>query len=78
MSQQEFENYLALLTRLLRISPRERDRVAGEFRSHMEDRLDDLLGRGVPRDEAPARPKTATRRGWPRIRSEQEQGTGGS
>ncbi len=52
MSQQEFENYLALLTRLLRIGPRDRDRVAEEFRSHMEDRLDDLLARGVPRDEA--------------------------
>ena len=52
MSQQEFENYLALLSRLLRIGPRERDRVAGEFRSHLEDRLDELLARGMPRDEA--------------------------
>ena len=52
MSQQEFENYLALLARLLRVAPRERERVAEEFRSHMEDRLDDLLARGMPRDEA--------------------------
>src|SRR5262245_54666138 len=52
MSQQEFENYLALLSRLLRVSPHERDRVAEEFRSHMEDRLEDLLARGMPRDEA--------------------------
>jgi hypothetical protein len=52
MSHQEFENYLALLARLLRVGPRERQRVAEEFRSHMEDRLDDLLARGMPRDEA--------------------------
>jgi hypothetical protein len=52
MSQQEFENYLALLTRLLRIDPRERQRVAEEFRSHMEDRLEELLARGLARDEA--------------------------
>jgi hypothetical protein len=52
MSHQEFENYLALLTKLLRISPRQRDRVAAEFRAHMEDRLDELLARGLPRDEA--------------------------
>jgi hypothetical protein len=52
MSQQEFDNYLALLSRLLRISPHERDRVAEEFRSHLEDRLDELLARGMPRDEA--------------------------
>jgi len=52
MSQQEFENYLALLSRLLRIGPQQRERVAKEFRSHMEDRLDDLLARGMSRDEA--------------------------
>lgn len=52
MSQQEFDNYLALLTRLLRIAPQQREQVAEEFRTHMEDRLDDLLSRGIPRDRA--------------------------
>ena len=52
MSQQEFENYLMLLTRLLRISPRQRERVADEFRAHMEDRLDELVAGGISRDKA--------------------------
>ena len=52
MSQQEFENYLALLTRLLRIDPKQREQVASEFRSHLEDRLDELLERGVARETA--------------------------
>ena len=52
MSQQEFDNYLALLTRLLRIAPKQRQLVAEEFRAHMEDRLDELLARGMGRDKA--------------------------
>ena len=52
MSDQEFDNYLALLSRLLRLGDKQRDAIAGELRSHLEDRLDELLARGVPRDEA--------------------------
>jgi hypothetical protein len=52
VSQQEFDNYLALLARLLRIAPQQREQVAEEFRTHMEDRLDDLLSRGMSRDKA--------------------------
>ncbi|HUE69966.1 MAG TPA: permease prefix domain 1-containing protein [Pirellulaceae bacterium] len=52
MSQQEFDNYLALLARLLRIAPQQREQVAEEFRTHLEDRLDDLLARGMSRDKA--------------------------
>ena len=52
MSQQEFDNYLALLVRLLRIAPQQREQVAEEFRAHLEDRLDDLLARGISRDQA--------------------------
>ncbi len=52
VSQQEFDNYLALLARLLRIAPQQREQVAEEFRTHMEDRLDDLLSRGIGRDKA--------------------------
>src|SRR6476620_4508 len=52
MSDQEFENYLALLSRLLRLSGKHRAQIAGELRSHLEDRLDDLLAQGVGHDDA--------------------------
>ncbi|MEX2175187.1 MAG: permease prefix domain 1-containing protein [Pirellulaceae bacterium] len=52
MSDQEFDNYLVLLTRLLRLGGKQQREIAGELRTHLEDRLDDLLARGVPRDEA--------------------------
>jgi len=52
MSDREFENYLTLLASLLRLDPQQRGAVADELRSHMEDRLDELMARGVSRDEA--------------------------
>ena len=52
MSQQEFDTYLSLLCRLLRIAPRQREQVAEEFRAHMEDRLDELLSSGMNREAA--------------------------
>ncbi len=52
MSQQEFDTYLALLCRLLRIAPQQREQVAEEFRTHMEDRLDELLAQGLDREAA--------------------------
>jgi hypothetical protein len=52
MSDHEFENYLALLTRLLRLEGKQREAISEELRAHLEDRLDDLLARGVPRQEA--------------------------
>jgi hypothetical protein len=52
MSQQEFDTYLALLCRLLRIAPQQREQVAEEFRAHMEDRLDELLAKGLDREAA--------------------------
>jgi len=52
MSQQDFDSYLALLCRLLRIAPQQREQVAEEFRTHMEDRLEELLAAGLPREEA--------------------------
>jgi hypothetical protein len=52
MSSQEFDTYLSLLCRLLRIAPQQREQVAEEFRAHMEDRLEELLSRGMPREEA--------------------------
>src|SRR5688572_4070770 len=52
MSDREFDNYLALLARLLRLGEKQRQAIAGELRAHLEDRLDELLDRGVPHDEA--------------------------
>jgi hypothetical protein len=52
MSDREFENYLALLSRLLGLSREQADALSIELRSHMEDRLDELANRGIPRDEA--------------------------
>jgi len=67
MSQQEFDTYLSLLCRLLRIAPQQREQVAEEFRAHMEDRLEELLVRGMT-----ARPQSkrlsknsATQPVWP-------------
>jgi negative regulator of sigma E activity len=52
MSDHEFENYLALLSRLLQLSGKHRERIARELRAHLNDRLDDLLAQGVERHEA--------------------------
>lgn len=52
MSEHEFENYLALLSRLLRLSPQQRESVAEELRDHMEARLSALRQQGVPHNEA--------------------------
>ncbi len=52
MSEQEFEAYLDLLARMLKLTPTQRDAIAHELRDHMEDRLEELQARGVPRDEA--------------------------
>ncbi len=52
MTDHEFDNYLALLAKLLRLGEQQREQIAGELRAHLEDRLDDLLARGLPRHEA--------------------------
>jgi hypothetical protein len=52
LSQQEFETYLTLLCKLLRVESTQREQVAQELRAHMEDRLDELLARGIPRQQA--------------------------
>lgn len=52
MNHQEFDNYLTLLSSLLQLRGEQREAIAGELRAHLEDRLDDLLARGVDRDEA--------------------------
>jgi hypothetical protein len=52
MSDREFENYLTLLSGLLRLDRGQRAAIAEELRSHLEDRLEELIERGVARDEA--------------------------
>lgn len=52
MSQQEFENYLALLTRLLKVAPQQREQLAEEFRAHLDDRLEELVAGGMQREKA--------------------------
>src|SRR5688572_26584629 len=52
MSDREFENYLTLLAGLLRLDGKQRGAIAEELRSHLEDRLEELVARGVSREEA--------------------------
>jgi hypothetical protein len=52
MSQQEFETYLSVLSRLLRLAPEQREQVAEELRDHLETRLEELTSQGVPHTEA--------------------------
>jgi hypothetical protein len=52
MSDREFENYLALLSSLLRLDRKQRASIADELRAHLEDRLEELLARGVSHDDA--------------------------
>ena len=41
MSEHEFEAYLNLLARTLRLSDAQREQIAGELRDHLEARLAD-------------------------------------
>src|SRR5438067_5476737 len=52
MSDREFDNYLTFLAGLRRRDAKQRGTIADELRSHLEDRLDELMARGVSRDEA--------------------------
>ena len=52
MSNQEFENYLALIGKLLQLSHKQRDQIAGELRDHLQMRVADLESEGVEKQEA--------------------------
>jgi hypothetical protein len=52
MSDREFENYLSFLSGLLRLDSKQRGAIAAELRSHLEDRLEELMEEGVAREEA--------------------------
>lgn len=48
----EFEAYLRLLSRFLRLSDRQRDEIRRELRAHLDDAVEAELQSGVTRDEA--------------------------
>lgn len=52
MSEQDFEMYLTLLAKTLRLSDKQRSAIASELRDHLEERLEELTRRGVSRREA--------------------------
>ncbi len=52
MSEKEFELYLSLLSRFLRLKPGQRAEIADELRAHLEERYEDLVKSGQPREEA--------------------------
>ena len=52
MSENEFELYLSLLSRFLRLKPEQRAAIADELRDHLEERMEDLIRRGLSREQA--------------------------
>ena len=52
MPEQDFELYLSLLSRFLRLKSTQRGEIADELRDHLEARLEELAVRGLSRDEA--------------------------
>ena len=63
MPEQDFELYLSLLSRFLRLKTAQRGEIADELRDHLEARLEELAARGLSRDEAirAARPASEVR-----------------
>ncbi|AMV20999.1 permease prefix domain 1-containing protein [Planctomyces sp. SH-PL14] len=52
MSEQEFDLYLRLMSRLLRLSKDQEAAIADELRDHMEERFTELLRAGLTREQA--------------------------
>lgn len=52
MSEQEFEVYLRLIAKLLRLSDAQREAISDELRDHMQARLDELMDSGMDREKA--------------------------
>lgn len=52
MPEHEFEIYLSLLSRFLRLKSAQRGEIADELRDHLEERLEALAARGLSRAEA--------------------------
>jgi hypothetical protein len=52
MPEQDFELYLSLLSRFLRLKPAQHSEIADELRDHLEQRLEELASKGLSHDEA--------------------------
>lgn len=52
MPEQEFELYLSLLAKLLRLNPSQKAAITDELRDHLEERLGRLIESGLSRDQA--------------------------
>lgn len=55
MNDVDFEAYLNLLARFLRLNPEQREDIRRELRAHLEDAIEAEVEAGVPREEAVAR-----------------------
>src|SRR5262249_41984553 len=52
MPDREFDLYLSLLSRFLRVSGAQRSEISHDVRDRRDERLEELAARGVPREEA--------------------------
>jgi len=52
MPEHEFEIYLSVLSRLLKLTPEQTASIEDELRDHLEERFEELVRSGVERDEA--------------------------
>ena len=52
MSEQEFDLYLRLMSRLLKLSQEQERAIADELRDHMEERFAELIRAGLTREQA--------------------------
>ena len=52
MSNQEFENYVALIGKLLQLKPEQRDQIGGELQDHLQMRVADLVVDGMNKQSA--------------------------
>ena len=52
MSNEEFENYVALIGKLLQLKPEQRDQIGGELQDHLQMRVADLTDDGLSKKAA--------------------------
>jgi hypothetical protein len=52
MKDREFENYLALLSGMLRLRRTQREGIAGELRDHLVEHVAHLEASGIAHEEA--------------------------
>ena len=55
MSDADFEAYLSLLSRFLRLDTRQREEIRRELRAHLEEAVEEEMAAGATRDEAVVR-----------------------